>query len=134
MFFKINIKINNSYLFIKKHILNIIKNSLFKNLFLNIKSLNLFQMHIFNKKKKFFKIFKDLLTFNFFLKSFIFFNLKLIYKKSKKKNINNFLFFFLNLLHSLLHSQNLRDDNFKKFKIMNAFQNKILLNLGFFIK
>ncbi|QND78559.1 hypothetical protein NASMSEV_102 [Candidatus Nasuia deltocephalinicola] len=134
MFFKINIKINNNYSFIKKHILNIIKNSLFKNLFLNIKSLNLFQIYIFNKKKKNFKIFKDLLTFNFFLKSFIFFNLKLIYKKSKKKNINNFLFFFLNLLHSLLHSQNLRDDNFKKIKIMNAFQNKILLNCGFFIK
>lgn len=133
MFFKINIKISNDYLFIKKYILNIIKNSLFKKLFLNIKSLNLFQMHIFNKKKNF-KIFKDLLTFNFFSKSFVFFNLKLIYKKSKKKNINNFIFFFLNLLHSLLHSQNLRDSNFKKIKIMNAFQNKILLNCGFFIK
>ncbi|ALP69987.1 hypothetical protein ASU29_063 [Candidatus Nasuia deltocephalinicola] len=133
MFFKINIKLNNKYLFIKKYILNIIKNSLFKNKSLKIKNFSLFQMHIFNKKKNF-KVFKDLLTFNFFSKSFIFFNFKLIYKKSKKKNINSFLFFFLNLMHSLLHSQNLRDNNFKKIKIMNAFQNKILLNYGFFIK
>lgn len=129
--------INKIYKFFLNNfqIYNLIKISLFKNLFLFFNFFNIFQIYNLNKNcnKSFYIC--DMLTFNFYnkKKTFIFLNYNLILKKSKKKKIKPFIFFIYSILHCILHSQNFKDNNLKNSKIMNFFHNKIMKKYGFYL-
>lgn len=131
--FKIKI-LNNDLIFLKykKFFLNIIKISLFKKREIFFSILNLYEIYLLNKKyrKSFFPT--DSLTFNNNNFSFIYLNLLIIKKKNFRIKSNFFFLIIYNFLHCLLHSQGFKDNNFKNNKIMNIFQNILILKFGFF--
>ncbi len=120
--------------FFYKLFLKLFKISVFKNILIIIKFLNLFDTFILNKKYKLKKNITNCLTFNYFKKSYIFLCYSLINRDSKINGLKNLFLIFYNILHCFLHSQNFKDNKFKKNKKIIFIQKKILIRYGFFLK